>query len=548
MANLVRAGHRRSLELLRKLALDPAVRRAVAIGVYPRPTNSGLRLVDVRADSPSPLGDLGLVSWRLAPEAAGEQIVLASRADRSPSLSKPKPEAAFESSLIRRALVSKLNLTDLEPEELALLYSQWRSAVGGSSKRTDLVALDRRTNQLVVVELKLVDSVSGRLQARRYSETIKDAEELISFFRDIGRVMAVLCGARELETFEVNGVGAPILAWFRNGAIGCTRVEESPFAGAVISNEALGPQIHTDDFFTARMRFHQSWYRLTKFAESECGEATTAGATGGSVGSMLRPDSWHKNFFSRPNTIALVETSTLVGDALDRCKRNMLSSQPMCFNLFGPLKTRRALATRIFREVLPEIHQVLGIEIEWPGGTTTFLGDKTALDAVIAYRTDAGKKGFLGIETKLCEPFSRQTYALDHRPQYQQVMDKNSDIWPAGKHERFLLTDERWNQLWRNHLLVEAVANDGEAFGYVGRLAVIRHPDHTDCAAAIRGYQALFAGTERPVIDIPLDRFLEIAIASADIKEDKDWLSEFNERYVDLLGSERAWLARQAES
>jgi hypothetical protein len=82
----------------------------------------------------------------------------------------------------------------------------------------------------------------------------------------------------------------------------------------------------------------------------------------------------------------------------------------MCFNLFGPLvpEANRELATRLMNALLPgEVTQVREARIEYrPKPVAEYLGDRTAFDAFIDYERHDGRRAFLGIETKLTEPFS----------------------------------------------------------------------------------------------------------------------------------------------
>lgn len=543
MASLVRPGHRASLKLLKQLAQDAQVRTAVAAGIYPRVTNEGIRLVDVKEGTNTPLGDLGLISRGTAPEHAVEMVKGAALAWESQqvspaitSLGKPRAEAAFEASLIRAALAGGLRLTPLD-NELAFAHSQWRMPIGLKSERADIFAIDLRTSELVVIELKLARGVSGHLQAIRYAEFIRErGADLVRFLERVANVMAKLCMTTPVQALRIRSVGAPILAWRTPGKDAChERVDASPFFHGS-AQAKIGPSVPSDDPFRERMRFHQRWYRATRIRKQDFPSPKDTDA----IGSMLTIQEWKANFH-HPDAIAAVESSELSAANLDRCKRNMLSSQPLCFNLFGPLKSRRNLATSIFRELIPRLEAVSKIRIEWPGGKTQWLGDSTAFDALIEYEDDKGPGAFLGIETKLTEPFSQATYGLDHSPKYADVM-RRSGLWPEPKAAQFLLTDERWNQLWRNHMLVEAVAQAGDPARQRGRLAVIRHPDHVECAQAIRGYQSLLPDRGRPVIDITLDRLLELALKCANPPEEP-WLKAMKERYVDLLASERAWLA-----
>ena len=110
----------------------------------------------------------------------------------------------------------------------------------------------------------------------------------------------------------------------------------------------IGPQVGSDDGFKRRMRLHQSWYRHAVLR-------APYGAAGGVArkyyGNMLDPASAEQglNFLS-PRIHELAKARVAEGGGLveaDRLLRNMLSSQPMCFNLFGELAHDPGLATTL---------------------------------------------------------------------------------------------------------------------------------------------------------------------------------------------------------
>jgi len=71
--------------------------------------------------------------------------------------------------------------------------------------------------------------------------------------------------------------------------------------------------------------------------------------------------------------------------------RIMLSSQPMCFNLFGPLAVDRDRAGRFLAALFPgEIARVHEVMIEdAPSPASEYLADRTSFDAFIDYERDS---------------------------------------------------------------------------------------------------------------------------------------------------------------
>jgi hypothetical protein len=83
----------------------------------------------------------------------------------------------------------------------------------------------------------------------------------------------------------------------------------------------------------------------------------------------------------------------------DRLWRDLLSSQPLCFNLFGELAADLNLATRAAQAWWPgRVAQVTEVRFEWSPGRRDLrhLGNRTAFDAVFLHTTPSGGRGFVG--------------------------------------------------------------------------------------------------------------------------------------------------------
>lgn len=74
-----------------------------------------------------------------------------------------------------------------------------------------------------------------------------------------------------------------------------------------------------------------------------------------------------------------------------RIWNNLLSSQPLAFNLFGELKLNGLLATKVFQKLYPDlkIEKVTNIEFEYSPGRKDlkYTGDSSAFDVFIEYLT-----------------------------------------------------------------------------------------------------------------------------------------------------------------
>lgn len=175
-------------------------------------------------------------------------------------------------------------------------------------------------------------------------------------------------------------------------------------------------------------------------------------------------------------------------DALINANRlfaNLLSSQPLCFNLFGELARDSDLATRVMRVMSPgRIGRVTNILFEHSPGRRDprFTGDRSAFDVFVEYASPAGKRGFLGIEVKYHEALNDAP--AEHRARYDELADRMG-IFPA---DRAALKAKPLQQIWRDHLLAGALLHGG--LGYDEGAFVFLHPEgNTACAKAVAAYR-----------------------------------------------------------
>lgn len=307
----------------------------------------------------------------------------------------------------------------------------------------------------------------------------------------------------------------------------------------------VGPQHRGDTPFTARMRLHQSWYRSSVL---QVPYGTGPGPKDAQpLGSMLSREAAAAgmNFLS-PSIFDVVRRRIELGPGVEpyRCRHNLLSSQPMCFNLFGPLVDDRELATALFRALLPDVVETVeDVRIEHaPKPIKEYLGDGTSFDAFVEYRRHDGARAFIGIETKLTEPFSPGTY---DRARYRELSEQPDSPWRAGAGP--LLADSRWNQLWRNQLLAQALLTHAKSDYQGGSIMVLRHPQDDQCAEAIQGYRRLLARPET-FHAVSLDHLIRTWTPNVRDGATDEWLKAFAVRYVDLTASQHLVAAEKSRS
>lgn len=173
----------------------------------------------------------------------------------------------------------------------------------------------------------------------------------------------------------------------------------------------------------------------------------------------------------------------------DRLFNNLLSSQPMAFNLFCPLRQMleesHEIATKIIKAALPgyPIHKVTAVELEFiPENYMELTGDKSAMDAIIRFEDETGKRGFIAVETKYSENLGTNVaYDRDNkgnkipRKQSLKAVEELSCFIPDVE-QRIMTGDTPLTQIYRNFLLSEMYGHSKELLSYSIILAPEKHP------------------------------------------------------------------------
>ena len=142
----------------------------------------------------------------------------------------------------------------------------------------------------------------------------------------------------------------------------------------------------------------------------------------------------------------------------ERLWGNLLSSQPLTFNLFGHAKLDRSLGTSCSAPFSPTSSRELDtIHFETsPGrGDDRFIGNNTAFDLLATVTTPRGTRGFIGIEVKFVESMKYSA-----RPMTKRVDQLAERAQPPPRPARRALRDAPLEQLFRLHLLTATMTAD----------------------------------------------------------------------------------------
>lgn len=203
----------------------------------------------------------------------------------------------------------------------------------------------------------------------------------------------------------------------------------------------------------------------------------------------------------------------------DRLQRNLLSSQPLCFNLFGHLSKHSNALLPWVQTIAKSAAEVERVDLEW-GPTEGKVGG-SAFDAFVQYRRQDGGKGFLGIECKYAENL-KATLTKPSDAKWRTATAE-SKAWRSGASSALDKTGLR--QFWYNQLLTQIVQEQGgysEAFGVV-----------VACAADAKALEAV-KGVRAQLKDPSELTFSSIEDVLKQVTGQRAWKTMFRERYVDF--------------
>ena len=174
-----------------------------------------------------------------------------------------------------------------------------------------------------------------------------------------------------------------------------------------------------------------------------------------------------------------------------RIFNDLLSSQPLCFNLFGELQADLGLATRTLAALSGgHIELVTAIDFEHSPGRrdAKYTGDRSAFDVFVEYVATGGRRGFLGVEVKYHEDLGDPP--AEHRGRYDEVAALMGAFRPEALGR---LREKPLQQIWRDHLLVGSLVADPGAGYDEGRFVFLSPAENLRCRDAVTAYRTCLA-------------------------------------------------------
>lgn len=210
-----------------------------------------------------------------------------------------------------------------------------------------------------------------------------------------------------------------------------------------------------------------------------------------------------------------------------RLYENLLSSQPLAFNLFAPFTGSNGF--EVLSRVLGEMLSIRGIhvsrlEFEFsPGrGRKRYSDDHSAFDVYIEYFLEDESRHFLGIEVKYHEN-------LRGKPTMKQRYKDISEASGIFRQDAISqLVKDPLNQIWRDHLLALSMISPPANLGFDSGKFVLLYPKiNLNCQIAVDEYLGLMQNNET-FENWTMESFLTALLRF----DSSDWIYRFFERYL----------------
>lgn len=222
-----------------------------------------------------------------------------------------------------------------------------------------------------------------------------------------------------------------------------------------------------------------------------------------------------------------------------RLHRDLLSSMPMAFNLFGEASLPENVHAR------SRLGALFGVEaagqsdivFEWSPGRRdpAYTRDRTAFDVALRTGDPTGPRTVIGIETKYHEHSTKEKRPSARNPQaairYQEQTDflvalaEESGVFKPGWQEHVLATDLR--QIWRDHLLALSMRRHPRLWTSRTRYVLIYPARNVSFQSATHAYSDLLVDADETFQAVTIEQTVDAAFNADSATKD-----HFRVRYL----------------
>jgi hypothetical protein len=206
---------------------------------------------------------------------------------------------------------------------------------------------------------------------------------------------------------------------------------------------------------------------------------------------------------------------------------DLLSSMPMCFNLFGVLQADLEMADRAVHTWWPDVPgRVCAVHFEWSPGRRLkgeYLENRSAFDVAFELELPGGKRGVLGVETKYHEDCKAEKTPSDERRERYTEVALASGLFTEPTIERILGTDLQ--QIWLDHLLALSMTQHPSKEWLWAGFALVHPAQNPSYARACDRYKSLLHDT----VSIRVST-LEYLLSACVLPSET--VSAFSDRYI----------------
>ncbi len=294
--------------------------------------------------------------------------------------------------------------------------------------------------------------------------------------------------------------------------------------------------VETDSKFVAKYRLKQSEYRINILKEKKCGAGPKRTSRDQIGNYLINGEKTGKNFITdiafrhAKQKVYEKQINPYITIGEYRLFNNMLSSMPMCFNLFSDLRQllveNKEECAKVVRGLFSEIdwiNEVKYIDIEFiPVPIEKYINDRTAFDAVITVTDQSNKKGLISIETKYTDVLGSNVSNSD---ELNNAVRRGKLFTPEAQNELF---NTGFKQIYRNFLLTYIYAKKNN-FKYFANVVISLNEDKRSLDE-IRVLKSQLTKFQDCIFKIDLEEFVARGINCTN-KGISDVMEKFKNRY-----------------